>query len=161
MKQRLARIREKKGKSLDQSAQVSVMVSHCLAHWRGLSRPFILLSGDLSTTSQGPGPGAWLGRWQAWGERQLGRAARCSRVELYPQLGEAGFPGGQTARSKFQAEAQGKNLDRRLGYIKVRITVTGSQQWEQSQEQEWLLNLSHFHIHLLLSSPSPFSQWGV
>lgn len=142
IKQRPAGIRVRQGKRVDQKAQVLMTVYLGAGHTQW--RPDYHCSG----------PAAWLGVNEAGPTASVrtetsGERAQRSRVELFPQVGEAGtdkgeagFPRGQTARSKFQAEVQGKPGSK-AGSQKTKITVTGVSVMRMEPGARKALNLSH------------------
>lgn len=76
----------------------------------GTWSPFIFLSGDMSATGQGPGPGEDEAGQRASVSTETTGESDSHALEWgpYPWAAATGFPGGQTARSKFlsQTEAQ-------------------------------------------------------
>ena len=127
-KQRPARGRRRKGTSGNRNAiEDTDDVTSVPSTWS----PFIFLSGDVSAPGQGPEPGEdEAGQMGSLSTGTAGESgAHALRWGPYPWAASTGFPGGQTARSKFlsQAEAQENSQDQRPGHKKVRIMVTGSQ----------------------------------
>lgn len=127
--------------------------------------PLTFLRGDMSATGQDPAPGETsLGRGRPHEQRDSqGEHITC------PWVGPVSLGSLNVLSWRSNSKVQIPEPDGGSGKLagsKVATTVTGSLHSEQSQEQEWLLNLSHDgqalpHSPTYLPQPLPSHNGGL